>query len=167
MAIKSCLGKRPNQSTRQMNEFKNCLMLYIYSETDREQVGERQRGGRERISRRLCAISAETYVGLHLIDSEIITWAEIRSCCLTDWATQAPPDEWVLVEQNKKVDHCGFKVHTATGRAHIRWREWSAGIMYPWEWGSAPLSLHPECSLTLALALGTDLPETATCRVLT
>ena len=167
MAIKSCLGKRPNQSTRQMNEFKNCLMLYIYFETDREQVGERQREGeRENLKQALCH-QCRNLRGApsHRQWDHHMSWNQES---LLNWLSHPGTPRWrVLVEQNKKVYHCGFKVHTATGRAHIRWREWSAGTMHPWEWGSAPLSLHPECSLTLALALGIDLPETATCRVLT
>ena len=39
---------------------------------------------------RLRAVSLEPDAGLELTDCEIVTWAEVG--CLTDWATQAPPE---------------------------------------------------------------------------
>ena len=45
---------------------------------------------RERISSRLQAVSTEPDAGLELLNCEIMTWAEIMSLMLTDWATQAP-----------------------------------------------------------------------------
>ena len=39
---------------------------------------------------RLLAFSPEPDAGLELTDREIVTWAEVGR--LTDWATQAPPD---------------------------------------------------------------------------
>ena len=36
----------------------------------------------------LWAVSTEPYVGLELMSSEIMTWAEVRRSL--DWATQAP-----------------------------------------------------------------------------
>ena len=53
------------------------------------------RGGAERegdteseTGSRLWAVSTEPDTGLELMDSEIMTWAEVWR--LTDWATQAP-----------------------------------------------------------------------------
>ena len=42
---------------------------------------------------RLWAISPEPDAGLKLMDREIVTWAEVGR--LTDWATQAPLDEFL------------------------------------------------------------------------
>ena len=39
---------------------------------------------------RLWAVSTEPDAGLELTDRKIVTWAEVG--CLTDWATQAPPN---------------------------------------------------------------------------
>ena len=47
-------------------------------------------GQRERILSRLHAASAEPDAGLKLTNCEIMTWAEIKSQMLTNWATQMP-----------------------------------------------------------------------------
>ena len=61
------------------------LSLFILRERGRESTSrggaerERERE-RERIPSRLHAISAEPNVGLKLMNREIMTWAEIKSC---------------------------------------------------------------------------------------
>ena len=50
---------------------------------------------------RLWAISPEPDVGLELTDHEIVTWAEVGG--LTDWATQAPLEEFWSKNQTKHL----------------------------------------------------------------
>ena len=68
------------------------LLIYTYFwERERESALEwgkgRERKG-ERIWSRLYADSREPDVGLELMNSEIMTWAEVG--CLTNWATLVP-----------------------------------------------------------------------------
>ena len=61
-------------------------------EREREQAGERQRERETdteyQAGSRLWAVSTESDVGLELMNSEIMTWAEVRR--FTNWATQVP-----------------------------------------------------------------------------
>ena len=61
------------------------LSLFILRERDCIRGRGRER---ERIPRRLWAVSTELDEGLKPIDLKIMTWARVG--CLTDWATQAP-----------------------------------------------------------------------------
>ena len=65
-------------------------MFIFETEKDRMWTGEGQReGGTEsEAGSRLWAVSTEPDARLELVNSEIVTWAEIR--LLTNWATQAP-----------------------------------------------------------------------------
>ena len=60
-----------------------------YFERKCKQVRGREKQEKERIPSRLHAVSTEPDVGLKLMNSEIMTWAEAD--CLMDWATQVPP----------------------------------------------------------------------------
>ena len=60
-------------------------------------MGEDQREGdtESETGSRLWAGSTEPDAGLELTDREIMTWAEVGR--ITDWATQAPLSEIVLI----------------------------------------------------------------------
>ena len=59
-------------------------------------VGSEREGDTEsEAGSRLWAVSTEPDMGLKLMDCEIMTWAEVG--CLTDWATQAPQNEDILI----------------------------------------------------------------------
>ena len=62
---------------------------------ERERERERERD-RPRIWSRLQALSCQhrAHAGLEPMNCEIMTWAEVG--CLTDWATQAPLEVWVV-----------------------------------------------------------------------
>ena len=71
-------------------------MFIYFLETEREDVsGEGAlRGGdtESEAGSRLWAVNTEPDAGLELTNHEIMTWAEVRP--LTDWATQAPLDDF-------------------------------------------------------------------------
>ena len=58
-------------------------------ERDRQRQRERDR---ERTPNRLCTVSTEPDLGLHLRNHEIMTWPKVGR--LTDWATQAPHKQY-------------------------------------------------------------------------
>ena len=53
--------------------------------------GQRKEGDIEsKAGSRLRAVSTEPNVELEFTNSEIMTWAEVKIGCLTNWATQVP-----------------------------------------------------------------------------
>ena len=50
---------------------------------------------------RLWAVSIEPDVGLEPMNCEIMTWTEVR--CPTDWATQAPHGDSILLDREKEA----------------------------------------------------------------
>ena len=139
----------------------NFIFIYFW---ERESARERQstsRGGAEtegdtesEVGSRLWAVSTEPVTGLKLMDSKIMTWAEVRRP--TNWATQAPLtsflNSWVLVlwgkfERKQRVDMgCGNVPTTqylpspaCSPTEPWRW----------WEWQCAPLEKRlPSLSCT-------------------
>ena len=94
--------------------------IYLFWEREKERVCmcERGRGrerGRERIPRRFLTVSAEPHVGLELTNSEIMTWAEIKSWMLTRLSPHRSPtcEEFIsssscTVDENATLyNHCG------------------------------------------------------------
>ena len=62
---------------------------------------EREGNTQSEAGSRLWAISPEPDAGLELADREIVTWAEVGR--LTDWATQAPPVDIILINTQTYV----------------------------------------------------------------
>ena len=74
-----------------MKYFFNLFILESQSKWGR---GRERR--RERIPSGFCTASTEPDVGLELSNHEIMTWAEMKSWTLNQWATQSPREEIFL-----------------------------------------------------------------------
>ena len=82
-----------------------CFIFFKFIYFEREGGAGRERRGEERRERergsipsRLCAVSAETDTGLHLMNCEILTWAEIESRTLNKLSDQGAPNLYVLLK---------------------------------------------------------------------
>ena len=92
-------------------------------------------GWKERIPSRLCAVSAEPDAGLNLTNREIMTWAEIKSWCLTDWGAPATPVSTVFPFPVLPWRIVGFKQYVTGAPGWLSWlfaswfwlRSWSHG----------------------------------------
>ena len=68
--------------------------MYLFWE--KEEEGRRgAEGDGERESQAGSAVSTEPDVGLGPMNHEIMTWAEIKSLRLIDWAAQMALDSWI------------------------------------------------------------------------
>ena len=67
-----------------------CLFIYFEKERESEQNWGWGQRGRERISSRLRTVSAEPDTGIHLMNHEIKTWAEIKSQMVNQLSHRCP-----------------------------------------------------------------------------
>ena len=65
------------------------MFIYFWERGKNESRGGGRERGRHRIQSRIQALNYQPNMGLEPMNHEIMTWTKVR--CLTNWATQAPP----------------------------------------------------------------------------
>ena len=101
------------------SSFENCLLTFFFNVYlwERVQMGEGQREiGGQRIQTGVCPDSSKPYAGLELMNSEIMTWAEVGRS--EDWATRGALTNHILYPFLAWVVslHCFFLISMYEGK---------------------------------------------------